>query len=58
MYEVWYVQGADPEAFIPDLFAYKIDAERYARMCFPTEEERTRYTRIKSRPVHQSTYQD
>jgi hypothetical protein len=58
MNQVWYVQGADPEAYIPELFQNKIDAEQYARDCFPLEDPKTRYNRIGYRPVHLSTYQD
>ena len=46
MKQVWYVQGADPEASMPVLFATKMAAEMYARQEFPTLTESQRYARI------------
>jgi hypothetical protein len=40
--EIWYVQGDEEHMF----FAFKIDAERYARLIFPDEPVDRRYARI------------
>lgn len=50
--QVWYVQGADPDARFPEFFATKEMAERYAREIFPDEDESARYARIYFRTLH------
>lgn len=54
--EVWYVVG-EPDlnlelAAVPTLWLTKLDAERYARECFPNEDEQRRYARIRYRRVY------
>lgn len=51
MKQVWYVQGADPEARFPEFFATKMAAEMYARDLFPQECPDQRYARIFHRNV-------
>ena len=51
MTEVWYVQGADPDAATPVLFATKMAAEMYARQVWPDADPDARYARVFYRSV-------
>jgi hypothetical protein len=51
MKQVWYVQGADPEARFPVFFTTKMAAEKYARQLWPDADPDTRYARIFYRSV-------
>jgi hypothetical protein len=51
MKTVWYVQGADPDEFMPKLFATKMAAEIYARQVFPTLSIDQQYARVYYRNV-------
>ena len=46
MREVWYVNEGGGFHLASYVFETKIEAERYARECFPNESEDERYARI------------
>jgi hypothetical protein len=46
MREIWYVNEGEGFHLVPYVFETKIEAERYARECFPDESEDERYARI------------
>ena len=54
--QVWFVQDADDPR--PQLWDTKMDAEIYARVCFPDESEDRRYARIYSRDVYTIKHDD
>ncbi len=52
MNEIWYVNdGNGGFHWVDHVFETKIEAERYARECFPDETEDERYARIHCKPV-------
>lgn len=57
MKEIWYVAGESEESGerFPTFFDTKLAAERWARILFPDEDERTRYQRIYLRHVFTET---
>jgi len=50
-YQVWYVSGDDTDFGKPQLWMYKMDAEKHARELYPDESEDSRYARIFYRRV-------
>ena len=46
MKEIWYVDEGGGFYLASYVFETKIEAERYARECFPNENEDERYARI------------
>jgi len=52
MKEIWYVNDSNGGFhWVDHVFETKIEAERYARECFPDESEDERYARIHCKPV-------
>ena len=47
--KVWFVVGEPDEEYreMPNLWQTKMDAEKFARECFPDEPEDQRYSRIR-----------